>query len=241
VCVCTQQYTGWTCGGKTCVCVCTQQYTGWTCEGKTCVCDCTQQYTGWTCEGKTCVCLTVHSSTQDGHVGVRHMCMTVPSSKHDVHVGVRHVFDCTQQYTWWTSGNTMCVWLSPAVHIMDMCGLDIQCWRYQRGLSEVVNRRTDNTMAKRKGQKRINSDLQTLHRKLKIHQHKPHKNENELVYLESVLYINLGISCSLVVEMWGFVHSSHLPLSSSTIFLSGMTFYKTWNILSRILWMVSIH
>ena len=62
-------------------------------------------------------------------------------------------------------------------------------------LSEAVNRRTDNTMVKSKGQKRTNSDLQTLHGKLKIHQHKPQKNESELAYLELVLYINFGISC----------------------------------------------
>jgi hypothetical protein len=34
-------------------------------------------------------------------------------------------------------------------------------------LSEAVNRRTDNTMAKGK----MDNDLQTLHRKLKIEQH----------------------------------------------------------------------
>ena len=38
-------------------------------------------------------------------------------------------------------------------------------WRYQRGLSESVNQRTDNKMAKRK---RTNNDLQNIHVKLKI-------------------------------------------------------------------------
>jgi hypothetical protein len=42
------------------------------------------------------------------------------------------------------------------------------------GLLEVVNRRTDNTMAKGKRTKGQTTIYRALHRKLKIKQHEPH-------------------------------------------------------------------
>jgi len=44
-----------------------------------------------------------------------------------------------------------------------------------KGYSEAINqRRTDNTMAKKKKYKRTNNNLQNITQKLKIEQHKPH-------------------------------------------------------------------
>ena len=44
-----------------------------------------------------------------------------------------------------------------------------------KGQSETAyRRRTDNTMAKKKEDKRTNNDLQNIHIKLKIEQHEPH-------------------------------------------------------------------
>jgi hypothetical protein len=45
------------------------------------------------------------------------------------------------------------------------------------GLSEAVNRRTDNTMDKRKRTKGQTTIFRTLHRKLKIEQHEHTKNQ----------------------------------------------------------------
>jgi hypothetical protein len=47
-------------------------------------------------------------------------------------------------------------------------------WRYQRGKSESAYRRTENTMATRKKNKRTNNTLQNIYIKLKIELHEPH-------------------------------------------------------------------
>ena len=44
--------------------------------------------------------------------------------------------------------------------------------------SEAINRRTENTMTKKKRTKRNTTIYKTLHRKLKIEQHEPHYNSN---------------------------------------------------------------
>ena len=50
-----------------------------------------------------------------------------------------------------------------------------------KGQSESINRRTDNTMAKRKGTKGQATIYKTLHRKQKIEQHEPSKTRDELM------------------------------------------------------------
>ena len=47
--------------------------------------------------------------------------------------------------------------------------MSLKCLKIPKGLSEAVNRRrTDNTIAKKKKNKRTYNDLQNIHRKLKI-------------------------------------------------------------------------
>jgi hypothetical protein len=48
-------------------------------------------------------------------------------------------------------------------------------WKYQRGKSESAYRRTENTMATRKENKRTNNTLQNIYIKLKIELHEPHQ------------------------------------------------------------------
>jgi hypothetical protein len=45
----------------------------------------------------------------------------------------------------------------------------------------MAKRRTDNTMAKSKRRKGQTTIYKTLHRKLKIEQHEPHKNQQSVI------------------------------------------------------------
>jgi hypothetical protein len=60
--------------------------------------------------------------------------------------------------------------------VCDLC-LVKKSLKIPMGLSEAVNRRTDNTMDKRKRTKGQTTIFRTLHRKLKIEQHEHTKNQ----------------------------------------------------------------
>jgi hypothetical protein len=55
--------------------------------------------------------------------------------------------------------------------VMEIIGIR-KVWQYQT--VEAINRRTDNTIAKRKKTKGQTTIYKTLYRKLKIDQHEPH-------------------------------------------------------------------
>ena len=57
---------------------------------------------------------------------------------------------------------------------MEVIPNNMLCARRKKGKSESVIRRTDNTVAKKKGIKVETMIYKTLHRKLKIEQHESH-------------------------------------------------------------------
>jgi hypothetical protein len=70
-----------------------------------------------------------------------------------------------------STNNTHIIMSTKRTHSIFEVVISTTSLKIQKGYSESVNRRTDNTMANGKHTKMI---YKTLHRKLKIEQHEPH-------------------------------------------------------------------